>query len=282
MTRSRCIKTLFAAATALFLSGCQSLALGVANLGTGTADASIVYDAENDLSLDVYRPRQAAAGAPVVVFFYGGNWKTGSRGQYRFVGRRLADSGFVTIVADYRTYPRATFPGFVEDAARATDWALANARQYGGDPARVFVAGHSAGAQIAALLGTDARYLAAHGSRPRDLAGVIGLSGPYDFVVGTAYAPVFGPKAQWPLAQAVNFVDGDEPPFLLVHGLADRVVEARDSQQLAEKLRGKGGSATLLLLEDAGHVAPVAALFSPGREPRVLRKIEEFVRGSRS
>ena len=92
--------------------------------------------------------------------------------------------------------------------------------------------GHSAGAQIAALLGTDARYLKRVGLAPRDLSGVIGLSGPYDFVVGRTYAPIFGPPERWPDAQAVNFVSGDEPPFLLVHGTADRVVEAVDSAQL--------------------------------------------------
>jgi len=282
MTTPHRFRALLAGAVALLLSGCQSLALGVANVGAGAADASVLHDAERGLALDVYRPANASVDAPVVVFFYGGNWKTGSRAQYRFVGRRLADSGMLAIVADYRTYPRATFPGFVEDAARAVAWAHAHARTHGGDPARLFVAGHSAGAQIAALLGTDTRYLSAHGLRPRDLAGVIGLSGPYDFAISAPYAPVFGSPAQWPRAQAVNFVDGDEPPFLLVHGTADRVVEARDSQQLADKLRQNGISAELVWLEDAGHAAPVAALHWPRRAPRVLEEIKRFVQTRKS
>ncbi|HLM54444.1 MAG TPA: prolyl oligopeptidase family serine peptidase, partial [Pseudoxanthomonas sp.] len=125
-------------------------------------------------------------------------------------------------------------------------------------------------------------YLSAHGLRPRDLAGVIGLSGPYDFAISAPYAPVFGSPAQWPRAQAVNFVDGDEPPFLLVHGTADRVVEARDSQQLADKLRQNGISAELVWLEDAGHAAPVAALHWPRRAPRVLEEIKRFVQTRKS
>ena len=117
----------------------------------------------------------------------------GSRDQYRFVGQRLAERGILAIVADYRTYPATTFPGFVEDGARAVAWARLHAAEHAGDPERLFVAGHSAGAQIAALIATDPRYLAAEQMRPSDLAGVIGLSGPYDFVISGGYRPVFGP-----------------------------------------------------------------------------------------
>jgi len=161
---------------------------------------------------------------------------------------------------------------------RAVAWTRQHAAEHGGDPQRLFVAGHSAGAQIAALIGTDARYLAAHGLQPRDLAGIVGFSGPYDFEIA-GYEDVFGPEAQWPRAQAVNFVDGDEPPFLLVHGMDDRVVEAKDSQALADKLKQNGGKAELVWLADAGHIAPLAALHDPARDPAVLRAIEAFVRG---
>lgn len=276
MTHHSRLKAVLASLAALLIAGCQSVAFSVANRGLAEADASAVYDAEHDLSLDIYRPAATRAGAPVVVFFYGGGWKTGSREQYRFVGQRLARSGMLTLIADYRTYPRATFPGFVEDGARAVAWARDHAAEYGGDPARLFVAGHSAGAQIATLIGTDARYLAAHGLEPRDLAGVIGLSGPYDFVISGGYVPVFGPRAQWPQAQALNFVDGDEPPFLLVHGTGDQVVEARDSQLLADRLTQNGVRAELLWLDDAGHAAPLLGLYAPSRYPQLMPQIESF------
>lgn len=266
------------AAAALLAAGCESALFRFVNRAVPPADASVVYAADRALALDVYRPRNASAGAPTVVFFHGGGWKRGNRGQYAFVGHRLAAQGILAIVADYRTHPRATFPGFMRDAADAVAWARANAARYGGDPDRVFVAGHSAGAQIAALLGTDARHLHGVGLRPRQLAGVIGLSGPYDFEVGTEYAPVFGPPSQWPQAQAVNFVDGDEPRFLLVHGTSDRVVEARDSSQLHALLEASGGRSTLLLLDGAGHSAPLAGLYEPQRSPRVLPAIVDFVR----
>lgn len=268
---------------ALFTTGCESLLFGFANRGLAPPDATAIHAPGHGLSLDVYRPvdgpTDASGAAPVVVFFYGGAWQRGARNQYRFVGRRLADNGILAIVADYRTWPDAGFPAFMADAASAVAWARAHAGAHGGDPGRVYVAGHSAGAQIAALLATDPRYLAAQGLRPQDLAGVIGLAGPYDFYVGDAYGKIFGPPDQWPLAQAVNFVDGDEPPFLLIHGRDDRVVEARDSGQLAALLREHGVAVELLLLP-GGHDAPLLALYDPDRKPRVLPAIREFVSGT--
>lgn len=279
MSRSFPFRGLAIALFALIATGCQSLGFGIANAGVAAPAASVVYDPQHDLSLDLYRPAASADGpVPVVVFFYGGSWRNGERGQYRFVGQRLAESGMLAIVADYRTFPRAVFPGFVEDAAAAVAWARAHAAEYGGDPQRLYVAGHSAGAQIAALVGLDARYLALHGMKPRDLAGVIGLSGPYDFEIA-GYEDVFGPEAQWPQAQPIRFVDGDEPPFLLVHGTGDMVVEAKDSQELADKLRSVGGRAELLWLPDAGHIAPLAAMYRPGRHPALLEAIRTFVAG---
>lgn len=273
------LRTLTAALLALFAAGCQSVGFGIANAGMDPPAASVVYDRQRNLSLDLYRPAPSANGpVPVVVFFYGGSWRNGERGQYRFVGQRLAESGALAIVADYRTFPRAVFPGFVEDAAAAVAWARAHAAEHGGDPERLYIAGHSAGAQIAALVGVDARYLAPHGMKPRDLAGVIGLSGPYDFEIA-GYEDVFGPEAQWPQAQPIRFVDGDEPPFLLVHGTGDLVVEAKDSQELADKLRSVGGRAELLWLPDAGHIAPLAAMYRPDRHPALLVAIRAFVRG---
>ncbi|TZF87151.1 alpha/beta hydrolase [Cognatilysobacter lacus] len=275
------LRSLFAPAlVALFAlgsSGCERAIFAAANRGVRPPEATVVFSQATGLSLDVYRPHDADGRAPVVVFFYGGGWTRGERAQYRFVGRRLAEGGVLTIVADYRTWPRAGFPAFVDDAAQAVAWANQHASQYGGDPSRVFVAGHSAGAQIAALVGADARYLAPYGLKPHDLAGVIGLSGPYDFVVGTKYAAIFGAPSQWPAAQAVNAVDGDEPPFLLVHATGDRVVDPADSQEMADRLRKAGVRADLLMVPGGGHTTPLQGLYSPHRVPAVLPAILRFV-----
>jgi acetyl esterase/lipase len=265
------------AASTLLATGCERALFAFVTRGAAPPDASVAYAPDRGLSLDVFRARGAGPQpAPVVVFFYGGAWKRGERAQYRFVGRRLADNGVLAIVADYRTWPRAGFPAFMDDAADAVAWTRAHAAGYGGDPGRIFLMGHSAGAQIAALLGTDAHYLRARGIDAGTLAGVIGLSGRYDFVIGE-YAPIFGPPSQWPNAQAVNFVDGDEPPFLLVHGERDRVVEFRDSPELAGLLRAAGGTARVVPIPGGGHSAPLAGLYDPRRSPAVLPAIVGFI-----
>jgi acetyl esterase/lipase len=283
MTRpQRLVLAPFLVVSALLASGCERALFAFVNRDVPPPDASVDYAPARGLGLDVYRARGTAAEpAPVVVFFHGGAWKRGERAQYRFVGHRLAQNGLLAIVADYRTWPRAGFPTFVGDAADAAAWASAHAAEYGGDPGRLFLMGHSAGAQIAALLGTDAHYLRDRGIDAAALGGVIGLSGPYDFVIGE-YAPIFGPPSQWPDAQAVNFVDGDEPPFLLVHGDRDRVVEFRDSAELQARLVAAGDAARLVRIAGGGHSATLAGLYDPARSPAVLAAILDFIRSPRS
>ncbi|MBA2238556.1 MAG: alpha/beta hydrolase [Lysobacter sp.] len=264
---------------AVLTSGCESAIFRIANHGLEAPEATVRYSSDPDLALDLYRPVGTNAPAPTVVFFYGGGWQRGERAQYQFVGRRLATHGLLVVVADYRTWPTAQFPAFMHDAARAVKWTRDNAASHGGDPQRIFIAGHSAGAQIAALLATDPRYLRGEDLEPSMLAGVVGLSGPYDFAINGRYREVFGPQAQWSQAQAVNFVDGDEPPFLLVHGTDDRVVAARNTQQLARKLRANDVEARVVLIEGAGHSAPLMGLYDPKRSPQVLPPMLEFIAG---
>ncbi len=274
------IRILATSMLALWLSGCEATLFGFVNRGLAPPDLTVAFAPDVGLSMDIYRPRMGSGRlAPVVVFFYGGSWQRGTREQYKFVGQRLADNGVLAVVADYRTYPRALFPAFMEDAARAVRRTRDEAAGWGGDPKRLFIAGHSAGAQIAALLATDSRYLNAQGMKPGQLAGVVGLSGPYDFNITGDLVEVFGPPTLWPRAQAVNFVDGDEPPFLLLHGTGDKVVEYVDSVQLAEKLRSHGVPATLKLLPNAGHFTPLAGLYDPKRAPDVLADMLLFIKG---
>ena len=265
------------AAGALLTSGCVRTALAVANHGQPPADATAAYAPGPRNGIDIYRPVGASESAPVMVFFYGGSWRTGAREDYRFVGRRLAAQGMLVLVADYRTYPETTFPGFVEDGASAVSWAREHAQEWGGDPKCLFVAGHSAGAQIAALLATDGRYLAAHGMKPKDLAGAIAMSGPLDFAITGDLVPVFGDPAQWPSAQPLNFIDGDEPPFLLIHGLRDKVVEPEDSRLFAARLERVKVPVTLRLLPEGRHSTPLLGLYQPIQAPDILPALTGFV-----
>ncbi|HEY2346973.1 MAG TPA: alpha/beta hydrolase [Xanthomonadaceae bacterium] len=247
----------------LLATGCARIGFAIANTGVdASAISSVPFDPVHGLSLDVHRPVGGVGKAPVVVFFHGGSWRNGTRQDYRFAGRSLASAGILAIVPDYRKAPHVVFPAFVEDGARAVAWARAHAAEYGGDPSRIYLMGHSSGAHIAAMLGADARYLDTVGVRPRELAGVIGLSGPYDFlpIVDPDVAQALGPESAWPASQPVNFVDGDEPRFLLLQGTADDLVRPRNAPSLARKLRDKGEPVELHMLDGMGHAGTLVGL----------------------
>jgi len=265
------------------LCGCSQAYCWAVNAGVSeTRSEAAAYAPGAEGELDVYRTG-GPKPAPVVVFFYGGSWQSGRRQDYRFVGAALASHGIVAVIPDYRKSPQYPFPAFMHDAASAVAWSKTNAARYGGDPARIFVMGHSAGGQIAALLATDAHYLQAVGMKPRDLAGVIGLAGPYDFlpITDPKIKIVFGPEKDWPLSQPVNFVDGDEPPFLLLHGASDRKVWPMNSQHLAAKLRAQHEAVTVEIVPDTGHIGLINGFVSPRFSPALndsLRWIDTISR----
>lgn len=248
----------------LLLGGCQRTFFAVLNRTAPDAQSEtrgVVFEPSLGLKLDVYRPNNAHA-APVVVFFHGGSWARGKREWYAFVGRALAAHGYVAVLPEYRLFPAATFPDFMLDGAHAVAYARIHAAQWGGDGENVFLMGHSAGAHIAALLGADARYLGEVGLRPQQLRGVIGLAGPYDFlpIVDLALKRIFGPPELHPQSQPVNFVDGDEPPYLLLHGERDTLVWPRNSESMTARLRALGVSVTLKLYPKIGHVRLLGSL----------------------
>jgi acetyl esterase/lipase len=216
--------------------------------------------------LDVYAPRPTATPAPVVVFFYGGSWESGSKDIYRFVGAALAARGVMTVIPDYRLYPQVHFPAFMKDAAAAAAWAHDNAQRFGGDPRRLFLMGHSAGGQIATLLALDASYLRAEGlSAQRDICGVIGLAGPYDFLPlhSATLEAIFGPEDERPRSQPINFVSAQAPPMLLLAGRDDDTVDPGNTLRLAARLRSAGGTVEDKLYPGVGHITLIAAFSGP-------------------
>jgi acetyl esterase/lipase len=278
-------RTALAGVTALFLAGCERLGFLAVNVpaafGSYKRHANIAYGPDPQQRLDVYVPESAAREPrPVVVFWHGGRWRFGDKADYRFVGAALAESGYVTVVANYRHYPQVKMPGFLSDAAQAALWAAAHSKEYGGDPERLYLMGHSAGAHLAALVTLDPRFFAAAGQSAPHIAGVIGLSGPYDFLplLEPDVQDMFGPPPIYPESQPINFVRGDAPPMLLVHGLKDETVRPKNSRNLAAALHACGASVSLKLYPKASHSDTVAALTSllRGRAP-TLADIRAFV-----
>ncbi|MEH3085053.1 MAG: alpha/beta hydrolase [Xylophilus ampelinus] len=230
----------------------------------------VAYGPDPRQRADLHFPAAPRDGCPppLVVFFYGGTWTHGSRGFYAFAGRALADAGAVAMVADYRLSPAVRYPAFVEDGAAAVAWALDHAAALGADPRRVLAMGHSAGAYIAAMLALDGRWLGARGRAPRDLAGWIGLAGPYDFLpIANAEAQAaFGWPATPPDSQPLAHAGAGAPRTLLLAGADDATVDPRrNTLALADRLRGAGADVRARLLPRVGHVGLVAALARPLR-----------------
>jgi acetyl esterase/lipase len=217
--------------------------------------------------LDIYGPRDAAAPAhryPVIVFFYGGSWNSGSRSGYAWLGRALAARGFVVAVPDYRLVPHVRFPEFLRDSALAVRFVREVATRYGGDPDRVVLAGHSAGAYNAAMLALDPQWL---GDDRKAIRGLIGLAGPYDFLPldGPVVEAAFGQAPDPALTQPVHFAGTDAPPAFLGTGDKDDTVRPANSDSLAARLRGAGVAVERHAYAHVGHVGLVTAIAKPFR-----------------
>lgn len=224
--------------------------------------------------LDLYLPHDPRARRRLVAFVYGGGWDAGARRTYRFVGQMLAASGFAVAIPDYRLYPEARFPDFIEDTAAAVAWLSTNAGEFGADGGRIALVGHSAGAYNAAMVALDPRYLEAAGSSPGILSGVVGLAGPYAFnpMIYDETRAIFATVEDEPeRAEPVRLVHRHAPPMLLGHGTVDRRVLPLNSLRLAEALRNVGGEGQATLYRRQGHVGILLGLANPFRKlARVL------------
>jgi acetyl esterase/lipase len=230
--------------------------------------------------LDVYVPKAASASGklPIIVFFYGGSWNSGSKEGYGFVGRALAAQGFVVALPDYRLTRDAPYPAFLEDGAAAVRWVRANAGRFGGDPDRIILSGHSAGAYNAAMLSVDPRWLGADRKAVRGLAA---LAGPYSFLpLDTQVTQeVFGAVTDPDSTQPIHFVSPDDPPALLMAGGKDHLVFGSNSVAMAMKLSEANVPVETRVYEDLGHVGVVTALSTlfRGKAP-VLKDMTAFAR----
>ncbi len=220
----------------------------------------IAYGNEHWQKLDVYPQSKVA---PVVVFIHGGSWRHGRKDQYRFAADAFYRQGYTVVLPDYIKHPdqRAKYPSFAIDGAKAISWVKKNIDQYSGDASKVFVAGHSAGAHTAMMLATDKQFLNAEGLSPTDLRGIIGIAGPYSFIPDWEVTQaVFGPPENYPLMDALNYVDGDEPSTLLLHSSADVQVGQYNQEKMQSALEDKGVDTESILYSKPGHIDMVTHL----------------------
>jgi acetyl esterase/lipase len=250
-----------------------------------TGARNVAYGSLERQKLDVYQPRKGAS-LPVLIFVHGGSWRNGSKEIYPFFGERFALEGYVTVIINYRLAPENAFPSFVQDAALAVRWVKDNIQKFGGDPDHVYLAGHSAGAHIVAMLALDASYLKAVNLERSAVRAVVGMAGPYDiagfFPQSPALQQVFGNDAKaWDATQPINFVDGTNPPMFLQHGMRDTTVDYRQSIGLQQKILAKGGKVELKTYPKLEHeelIGAVSLAAEASLDPSVVPDIVDFLK----
>ncbi|HEY4942777.1 MAG TPA: alpha/beta hydrolase [Rhizomicrobium sp.] len=229
--------------------------------GGYTVKTDIAYGVDPRHKLDLYVPDGLTRPAPALLFFYGGSWQSGSKAIYRAFGQAFAACGIVVAVADYRLYPQAKYPAFVADGAQALRFVHGHVGEVGGDAARIFLCGHSAGAYIAAMLAVKDSYLLDAHADPAWIRGVIGIAGPYDFLPlhDPALIDIFG-GAREMATQPIKYAGRKTVPMLLAHGTADRTVGAGNSRRMAERLRQAGNTVELIEYAGVSHLGIVISL----------------------
>lgn len=286
-------KTLIGLTILLISSACSPVKVlnAIVTDDTYQLTSDVNYGSLPRQKLDIYTPsvlskkahtHSSATSTPqqVVIFFYGGNWDSGEKEDYKFVAEALASQGYIVVIPNYRIYPDVLFPELMHDPALVAKWAKSNINQYGGDANTIFLSGHSAGAHLAVMLAVNPEYLAKVALKPSDFVGVIGLAGPYDFLPlkSERLKTIFGDAAQQLKSQPINFVDGKNPPMLLAIGLKDGTVWPRNSYNLANKIKDNKGLAKVVEFKDYGHVDMVAKLAKPLRgDGALLKSIVDFI-----
>jgi acetyl esterase/lipase len=246
---------------AVALGGACALAFAAGRAGAAPEEAA--FGSDRRQRLDVYS-RPGLAKAPVLMFVHGGGWSFGDKRGVNALPGFAERHGWLLASAGYRLAPQVDAGGCAEDVASAATWMLQNAARYGGDPKRFYLMGHSAGAQIVALVGIDPQYLGAHGLKPSDLAGVMALDGAgYDAaaeldelkdhpMLRKMYERAFGARAAELSATKLVKSGVAYPPFLILY--TDRVSAERRSKELVGRLHAAGGQAATYLAPGKTHM----------------------------
>jgi acetyl esterase/lipase len=263
------------------LTACTQVKFALVNAPSlaydGQISEDISYGELPRQKLDIYLPNIDQETFPVVVFFHGGRWTDGSKEQYKFVGMRLSNMGYVVVLPNTRLYPDVKFPTFAEDAAKSVAWVQHNISRFKGNQ-NLFISGHSSGAHLGALILADDSYLAAYGLKPNIVNAFAGLSGPYDFVPKAAdIRDMFGPPENFPNMVVTNFIAGDEPPMLLIYTAEDDTVYPRNLELLKAGIEKAKGKVKTIIYAKGDHAASVAAFSwaNPADLP-VPRDVDDF------
>jgi len=263
----------------VFLVSCSPLGILNATVSSDgyKSTLDLPYGTQPRQRLDIHIPNEVKDNADVVIFYYGGRWQYGSKDQYRFVADAFTSKGIITVLPDYRLYPNVDWQDFIVDGTKAYQWVVNNIEKYNGNPKRVFVMGHSAGAHISSMIALDKSLLKSDVKRP---CGFVGLAGPYDFlpIRDADVIRVFSSATDIQETQPINFVDGGDPAMLLLHGANDESVKVGNSIRVAKRVNSVDGSVATKIYEDVDHIDILLSLSSTFRHiSSVLADSTEFI-----
>lgn len=251
-------------------------------LGTVERDVRYCTAGAVDLNMDVYYPNAANGALPVAIYVHGGGWSSGDKAKG--AGSRdipeLKSRGYLVVAVNYRLAPQFKFPTMIEDVKCAVRSLRANAALYGLDPQRIGAWGGSAGGHLVSLLGVTDKSADLEGSgqfleQSSRVQAVVDMFGPIDLTLAFGDTPsvfnkAFGATSAdddiLKVASPTNWVSSDDPPFLLLHGAMDDLVPPSQSQLFLESLQQAGVTASLVMVENAGHgFVPSGGRINPSR-----------------
>ncbi len=247
----------------------------------------VMFDPSFDVRLDVYSP-PSGENHPVLIFVHGGGWDKYDKKLFAPVALKLVPQGLVVVIPDYTLYPNAGYAQMASEMAAATAWTFDHIADYGGDPHKVIIAGHSAGGHLAGLVALDPQFLAAYNHTPTELSGFLGLSGVYDVNAQMAFerskesgAPVMtavmGGEANFAAASPNAYISAAAPPTRLIHGALDDVVPLSISEAFQAQLRSANVDSELIVYPQAEHTDYFFAGLSDDNAP-IIRDIVGFFR----
>lgn len=256
------------------LAGCSAVQVinSISKIHNATVQENIAFDTNPRLTLDLYLPKppdsEAKTNTPVIVFFYGGSWNRGEKSEYEFVGRRLASMGYITAIPNYRVYPEAKYPQFLEDGAKASAKVLEllsapEYKPYKPDN-RLIMMGHSAGAYNAAMLAMDDRWLGQQNiNRQASIKGLIGLAGAYNIypICVEEVRPVFDHPNYPAQSQPIDYVSTSNVPTLLLTPESDELVSTKkNSLSLHQALLESKTPSKVVAVKGTDHITVLGTL----------------------
>ncbi|NAS29937.1 alpha/beta hydrolase fold domain-containing protein [Flavobacteriaceae bacterium R38] len=232
---------------------------------------------KNKDKLDIYMPA-GAKNAPVIFFLHGGGLLQGSKNQGEYIANRFVKEGYGVVSANYRLSPDVMHPAHTEDASAAYAWVIKNIKKYGGNPSKVYISGHSAGAYLAVLIALDDTYLAAHQLTPDVIAGTIAIS-PFLYVEETAKdrpKTVWGnnPK-NWLKASVTPYTEKGKKPMLCIYADGDAGWRKNQNERFGKTMRKLGNKVQVNEVPNRNHTSLISSINN--EDDQIATLVKQFI-----